>query len=399
MIFQPNEMQAIAIDKFCYWYNHPKSRMREWFEISGPAGSGKTSVVFSIIQNLGLPMDHVAFVAFVGKAALALRLSGVNGRTVHSLIYRLEMKPKRDSNGNQIIKSGELQYEKVFVKVEELDPKIELIVVDEGGMIAKDMGMDLLSYRIPLLVLGDKHQLPPVFGASIFLNNPDVTLTEIMRQHKDSSIIYLSQLAMHGIDIPYGSYNNGECRVIRKCDLTDEDLTNSDLVICGTNKMRDTINWYMRKNIYKIDHNSLTIGDKLVCRKNYWDVMLNDDISLVNGMVGYVTGVNRNTHNPKSLIEIDFRPDFSKEEQFYKLPVNHRYTFADYETRQGMFTRSKEDDYIFEFGYCLTCHLSQGSQYDNVLIYVENLGSNSLYQRQWLYTAITRAKKGLTLVF
>ena len=52
---------------------------------------------------------------------------------------------------------------------------------------------------------------------------------------------------------------------------------------------------------------------------------------------------------------------------------------------------------LFEFGYCITCHLAQGSQYDTVLVYVEN-GGNSLYFRQWLYTAITRAKKRLILV-
>ena len=52
---------------------------------------------------------------------------------------------------------------------------------------------------------------------------------------------------------------------------------------------------------------------------------------------------------------------------------------------------------LMEFGSCITCHLAQGSQYDTVLVYVENV-SDSLYFRQWLYTAITRARKKLILV-
>ena len=83
-----NKMQGVASTKFQYWFKHPESRTRPWFEISGPAGSGKTTVVRHIIENLGISYDDVMFMAYVGKAALALRLSGVNGRTIHSVIYQ-----------------------------------------------------------------------------------------------------------------------------------------------------------------------------------------------------------------------------------------------------------------------------------------------------------------------
>ena len=128
-------------------------------------------------------------------------------------------------------RGGKPIYKKIFVKVDQLPENIKLIVVDEGGMIPETMGNDILSFGLPVLVLGDKHQLPPVMGRPIFLTKPDAFLTEIMRQQKDSPIIYLSQLAMYGIEIPYGTY--GECRVIRKHELTDEDLASSEMIICG----------------------------------------------------------------------------------------------------------------------------------------------------------------------
>lgn len=396
-MFVPNPGQAKASEDFQYWYKHPESRVRPWFEISGPAGSGKTTVVRHAMEGLGISFDDVVFIAYVGKAALALRLSGVNGRTVHSVIYKVELVHATDTEGNKLYRGGSPIYKKVFVKVDMLPTNIKLIVVDEGGMIPTPMGYDILSFGVPVLVLGDKNQLPPVMGNPIFLTKPDAFLTEIMRQNKDSPIIYLSQLATHGIDIPFRDYGQN-CRVIHRWELTDEDLVNSDMIICGTNTMRDTINRYTRKHIYDIDSNTITIGDKLICRKNCWDIMLEGtDIALTNGMVGYVTSVDRNTRKRSAMMNIDFRPEFTTNE-FSELSINSRYPFLDYSERKGINTMY-DDNIVFEFGYCITCHLAQGSQADNVLIYDDMLGNTmSDYYKKWLYTAVTRAKKGLTIV-
>lgn len=401
MEFSLNKMQGVASSEFQYWYKHPESRYRPWFEISGAAGTGKTTVVKHIIKELGLQDSEVIFMAFVGKAALALRLSGVNGRTIHSVIYRLIKRYKKDSETGQLIYfNGQPILETAFEKVNDLPSNTKLLVVDEGGMVETKMGQDILSFQIPTLVLGDLHQLPPVFGQSLFLQKPDVILNEIMRQHKDSSIIYLAQLAMHGIAIPYGSYNNGECRVIRREKLTDDDLRECDLVICSTNNQRDKINWYMRKNIFGIDSNSIEIGDKLICRQNCWDILLPDDstdvdIALVNGMIGYVTGVDKNTGKSANRLSIDFRPEFSNI-SFIDLPVNPTYVLSPYTQRKGVNPRYSPD-VTFEFGYCSTCHLAQGSQYNKVLVYLDIAPGTSDYTKKWLYTAITRAKTGLII--
>ena len=396
-----NDGQAKSVEQFAYWYRHPESRYRPWFELSGPAGSGKTTVVFSAMEEIGINIEDVLFVAFVGKAALQLRLSGVPGRTIHSVMYVLKKYIKR-VDGKVVYKDGIPEYVEVFEKVERLPPNIKLIVLDEGGMVSENHGRDLISFDIPLFVLGDTRQLPPVFGKGMFLNNPDAYLPEIMRQKKDSPIIYLSQLATHGIDIPYGTYGmNKECIVIRRSELTDEHLRKVDLIICATNTTRDVINWYVRKNIYNINSSNIEIGDKLICRKNYWDITLGgqyDDIALVNGMIGYVTGINKESkNNRRSNMEIDFRPEFSNNETFHDLPINRKYILSSYEDRQAMFSRY-DDNKIFELGYCSTCHLAQGSQYDWVLVYNEVFSSSSDYHKRWLYTAITRAKKGLIIV-
>lgn len=398
--FKLNEMQQVASEKFQEWYKHPEKRKRPWFEISGAAGTGKTTVVKHIISELGININDVVFMAFVGKAALALRLSGVNGKTIHSVIYKIVHKYKTDYNGNIIYRGGKAIIDIEFELRESLPENIKLLVVDEGGMISSGMGQDILSFGIPTLVLGDTHQLPPVFGNGLFLLQPDVVLNEIMRQSKDSSIIYLSQLAMHGISIPFGSYNHGESNVIKQSDLTDDMLRQFDLIICNTNKTRDLINWYIRKNIYGFTTNHIEIGDKLICRQNCWDTLLGDaslgiNIALVNGLIGTVTGVDKLVEGRTFKFNINFQPEFSSV-SFKDLNISPTYALKDYNTRRMLNPRFTPD-IMFELGYCTTCHLAQGSQYSNVLVYVDGLGEDSDYKRKWLYTAITRAQKNLTI--
>lgn len=391
-----NHMQSVAVEKYVDWYRHPTKRVRPWFEISGPAGSGKTTLVKYIMKELGISDDAVAFMAYVGKATLALRLSGVNARTIHSSIYDLVTKYVRDDDGFVITEKGHPKVTQTFEKKIALPSNWEQLVIDEGGMVGDKIGTDLLSYGIPALFLGDLRQLPPVMSKRMFLEHPDVELNEIMRQEKDSPIIYLSQLATHGIPIPYGTYGDNECRVIRHHEMTDEDVASADIVICGTNNMRDTINQYIRKNIQKIDTPYIVPGDKLICRQNKWDMMLDDDIAMVNGLIGYVDNIYRETRS-SAMMEIDFRPEFCKDEKFKRTPINHKYPFLPYTERKMSNPKYFGEKVIMEFGNCITCHLAQGSQYDTVLVYVENV-SDSLYFRQWLYTAITRARKKLILV-
>lgn len=401
-----NKKQYEAKEGFLYWYFHPGSRARPWYEVSGPAGSGKTTVVRSITSELGLSDgDEILYVAFIGKAALALRLSGVPGRTIHSVVYHPIKVPAIDKETKEpILINGNPKMVFRFIKNETLGDKVKLIVLDEGGMVEQTMGMDLLSFGIPLLVLGDLNQLPPVFGTSIFLQKPDIILDTVMRQAAGSPILYLADLARMGYQIQYGEYgDNHEVQVVRKKyflsshEFAQAMLKDQDMVICGTNYMRDNLNTYIRRYLYGRSDPMVEMGDKLICRHNYWTTLLpkNPDIALTNGMVGYVDYVNKRPARKNGKIEIDFQPEFTSD-VFRGLPVDRQYVFDPYEKRKNVVSFG-DDHYVFELGYCITCHLAQGSQGDNVLVFVESY-EDSDYFRKWLYTAITRAKKKLTIV-
>lgn len=392
-----NKRQQLAVEMYYDFYKYPHKRKRPWFELDGPAGTGKTTVIREAMDYIGIDQDLVSYMAYVGKATLALRLSGVRAKTIHSTIYNISQTFLKDEFGDYVYENGKRKIVRDFVLKEQIDGNPLQLVLDEGGMVGDKIGNDIMSYGIPLWVLGDLAQLPPVMAKRIFLKEPDITLNEIMRQEKDSPIIYLSQRAKNGMRINYGVYGNRECEVITKRELTDQHLKEADIVICETNRMRDVINSYIRKNIQGIHENYLVPGDKVICRQNKWDISLNDDISLVNGLIGYVDNTYKESRTSGCKMDIDFRPEFYKNEYFSHVAIDHNYPFYPYDKRMTI-NPMMQKNLLFEFGNCITCHLSQGSQYDTVLVYVEHGGSNSLYFKQWLYTAITRAKKRLILV-
>jgi exodeoxyribonuclease-5 len=192
-----NSQQSVAVDKACGWYNDFRKNhfnVRPYFEISGPAGSGKTTIVRTITERLGFYPEQVMYMALVGKATLALVRNGVPAKTIHSSIYEYKAVPRVDESKGPITDArGKPIFDMGFVLKEILSNDVRLLVVDEGAMVSTTIAQDLLSFGIPIIVLGDLNQLPPVFGKSFFLSRPDVILTEIMRQALDNPIIALSQ--------------------------------------------------------------------------------------------------------------------------------------------------------------------------------------------------------------
>lgn len=380
------QKQALKVTK--EWWN---TQNKQVWEISGAAGTGKTTIVYHLIDEIGLKKENVLFMAYVGKATLALARKGNYAQTIHSTIYDVTEVPKTDEFGQEIIKNNRVLTRFGFVKKESLPPNIQLLVVDEAAMVSKEIAADILSFNIPVIALGDRNQLDPVFGEPYFLRYPDVVLTEPMRQSLDSPIIYLSQLAMKGKYIKKQKYGDN-CYVIDKSMITDDMLIKSDVVICGRNRTRDIINRHVRENIMKINKEYPISGEKLICRQNNWSKKIDDNIFLINGMVGYVENVYLETYNGRS-IAIDFRPDFIDNEYFSRLVVDYKYLVGSYEYKLS----SQRSFYNkFEYAYAISVHLSQGSEWNTVLVIDENYGTAD-FRKKSLYTAITRAKKKLII--
>jgi exodeoxyribonuclease-5 len=186
------------------------------FRLFGYAGTGKTTLARHIADDTD---GEVKFAAFTGKAASVMRGKGCRGAsTIHSLIYRA-----RESG--EEIPSFDLWDEAPASKA-------ELIIIDECSMVDAELGRDLLSFGVPVLVLGDPAQLPPIQGGGFFTEaEPDAMLTEVHRQAQDDPIVRLSMDVRAGEYIEPGRY--GETNVLRKADLDPQRVLEADQVLVG----------------------------------------------------------------------------------------------------------------------------------------------------------------------
>ncbi len=387
------------------------------FVLCGYAGTGKTFLIDYAVKKLGLVAgESAAFVTPTGKAASVLLRGGTPAGTVHSLIYTREEDIEVDENG-EVISERFLR----FVKKEKIDAKIKLIVVDETSMVADDVLKDLLSFGVKCLFCGDPAQLPPVGGTNSLLSMPCALLTQIVRQEENNPIVRLAAQARAGEYIDFGDYGKGVA-VVSRYDLSAEErkslFLKADQIIVGTNRTRANINREMREYLGISPNALLPIdGEKIICTLNDWSKTLDEEgnFHLVNGIIGKCYQVQE---EGDGLGFLDFQADFLTQKT-YRIPFDsgiftvgryvHGYGDKAYTMQDGSLVHEenyqalrkgkvrREDSVCrFEFAYAVTCHKAQGSEYDFVIV----LDESGRFEngKEWLYTAITRAKKKLLIV-
>ena len=173
-MFELTNGQKELISEITYWYKHDVS---EDFVYSGPAGTGKTSVLPYIINELGLEPDEVLYVAFTGKASSVLMQKGFDASTIHSAFFDLKEVPLR-RDGRLVMKNGRAVTTLKFVEKEFISNRIKLIVIDEWSMVSEEFMKVIYKFGIPVIASGDKYQLRPVFGSCPFSERIKYNLTE-----------------------------------------------------------------------------------------------------------------------------------------------------------------------------------------------------------------------------
>jgi len=348
------------------------------FRLFGYAGTGKTTLARHLAENVD---GEVLFAAFTGKAAMVLRSKGASkAGTIHSLIYRPrgeEMVEDEDTGKSSMAPLFSLNRQSPAAGA-------SLIVIDECSMVDEELGRDLLSFGTPVLVLGDPGQLPPVSGGGFFTEQePDILLESIHRQARDNPIIALAQSVREGGEISRGQYGNS--RVIARSDVVQQDVLAADQVLVGTNKTRRRYNQRLR-DLKDFQGPLPASGDKLVELRN------DPAKGLLNGSLWQVASAP-NTPKPfmNLLIHSD---DEGMERSSAKIKVL-KAVFENPEEEIPWQMKRRYDD--FDYGYALTVHKSQGSQWENVYLFDESWAFRE-HSRRWLYTAITRAADRITIV-
>ena len=386
--------QNRALQSVAHWL---ESSDQQVFRLFGYAGTGKTTLAKHFAEGV---RGSVYFAAFTGKAAYVLQQKGCDASTIHSLIYiprsksllRLSQLREKLKNTDQdhpkyslikkLIKAEEENAAKPFFQLNLESPlaNASLLIVDEVSMVNREMAEDLMSFGCKILVLGDPAQLPPVYGGGYFIDaEPDFMLEEIHRQARDNPIIDLAtRLRQHELPA-YGTY--GESTVIKRTDMNSELVTSSDQLLVGRNKTRHNFNARVRQILgHDVEHP--IAKDRVVCLRN------DHEVSLLNGALYLVDdcllGEDGDT------IDMSITPEEGGPQIAVEAHLCHFHG-----KKPGMWERRSAQE--FDYGYALTCHKAQGSQWDSVVVYNERLGSRS-DQWKWLYTAVTRAAERVHLI-
>ena len=354
------EEQQFAVDSIKKWLEDPLGRVE--FKLGGYAGTGKTTVVKFLLKILR-PTHSIVVCAFTGKAVNVLGKKQVYAQTMHSLMYNVE------SQLDGTIK---------FFRKPILEACPDLIIVDEASMISTDLYRDLLSFNRRYLFVGDPGQLEPIGDNPNLMATPDLVLSKIHRQAELSPIITFANNVRQGEKFGLTKVDG---LWIKAKEITSPEFLSNDQVICAKNATRKLFNDKIR--IYKkLPPTEITVGEKLICLRN------NLNYNVYNGMILFVDKIVAITFNAwicNCHDEVD--------RKLFNLPIWMDPFVSPLQDKQP---KIPKNTVWCDFGYAITCHKSQGSEWDNVLVWNEWVHPKVWDMKRWQYTAITRASKNLT---
>lgn len=401
MQFSPQ--QDAALRQVAAWLRTARKGGPQFFTVAGWAGTGKTELARHFAADVE---GEVYFGAFTGKAAYVLNQRGCpNATTLHKLTYvpkdrgrkHLEALEERLAQGQGRLSPHELAKLQAEIRAERenlarpfftlnLESPLKgaaLLVLDEYSMVDNQLGTDVMSFGCPVLALGDPFQLPPVYGKPYFYRRPDVMLTEIHRQAKGNPIIWMATEVREGRWLPTGVY--GESEVSTYAELGKEGMReavlDADQLLVGRNDTRTSFNARVRqmrgaKTQWPED------GDRLVCLRN------DHEVGLLNGQIWTTRGDARHA-DTTGLGALDLRLVSDEGNEVEVLA--HKGPFVGEDIPLHVRRQAQE----FTYGYALTVHKAQGSQFPKVLLYDEWRKDD---HPRWLYTGLTRAQNKVHVV-
>lgn len=398
-VYTPDEDQKECIEGLTVWFTNRIQFRRgpQLKKVAGVAGSGKSATVGYLTKLWSelFPDIRIGFCTLTGKAAqvlnASLRASGVPAscQTIHSLIYR----PRVDEETGVVLG---------WTRRDDLD--LDLVIIDEASMVGEEVYKDIASYGTTILAMGDHKQLPPVGEPPFLMANPDYRFEKVHRLARGNPIIELATMARNGVDLstmidfiqsaddPRVSCSKGWDSVEKALGMIED----GGMLLVHSNRTRVSINHQARKLFYGRKHNAPPIvGELVICLRN----QRTPEGVIANGQRGTIEEVESlDDHRYK--MRINFGDGYSAVLPVSKHQFGEEKTFPSFGDVPGEHRSWSSVGALFDFGYALTVHKSQGSQDENVVILLTN--SLRVMEREdrvrWVYTGFTRSAKNLHII-
>lgn len=365
--------------------------------LTGSAGTGKTTLIIELVTLLrGTGLNDIAVVTFTGKASDVLlnkfrtaRVTPTHVGTIHSLFYR------PDGQNDE----GEITFRRKSTLEVAKEALWDVIIVDELSMVDGKMLNDLMAFDIPLVFAGDNNQLSPVSSQTAkLLRSPTFQLTEVHRQAADNPIIKVATSIRHGEQIPMGVMDDDFIRVLNNPTKTVPLVTafidkyfveknGTGAILCADNATRHRFNTRVRTSLGHATSRYPVKGEIIVSLRNV------KDSGLKNG----------------TLCEVNETCKATTKQPYATLSITNLHSGMVREVRAHLksfkgsvdwrLAESNPNLHFFDYGYALTVHKAQGSEWDAILLMNRRMSQQSPEEyKRWLYTAVTRASKKLIMV-
>jgi len=370
-----SEDQVRAVHEAQAWY---ASRDIRPFYISGPAGSGKTTVAGHVLSVLGTTTQALAP---TNRAAQVLRNRGVSGaRTIHSVLFQPTQWCWTDNHKvDSRCPESKHQHGVRFFKREDPPPGVKCFTIDEASMVGERVGNDIKLFGIKTIVIGDPYQLSPVMDKAAYSVSelPGMAL-EI--SHRFDSLSDIGKLAN---TIRLSSGLKDWWKILPYVGFGD--VEKYDLVLAWRNDTR----WQIITTMRSIQGKSLEVpevGDRLISVANTYEV------GVLNGYELTVAGpVTPSTHYGAWNIPTEEAG----------VVTAWKAGFRDFEGEQWSAQQARKKGSgicALTWSECITVHKAQGGEWDNVLVVDDfemmdkPLSKEEGAVNTWAYTAVTRAK-------
>lgn len=391
MVDLSQDQRAAVAEVDAWFHNRPDQRT---LTLGGYAGTGKTTVIRDLLERLSVPTKVCAF---TGKAVYVLRTKGVEAQTLHNLMYRpsdactscdawsdtcasnntvarqLRGKDPTAEQSQRYPVCPALSMTTRFAPTPSLG-NLELIIVDEASMLSRRLADDLESYGKKILYVGDHGQLEPIGEDAQLMVDPEIRLERIHRQAKESGVLRLAHSFREGLQPEYAGRLVDDDVSLRRG--VPDDVATYDVVLCGFNKTRVAVNRKIRK-LRGYDNPLPEPSERVICLRN------DTELGIFNGMQATVLEVSTKRGELQMKIVDDLGTEFGP------FPIDAHQFGAEKTSRDG-----DRDIALFDFGYCMTTHKSQGSEWNRVCVLEQIMPLWSA--DRWRYTAVTRAAKHVT---
>ncbi|OFX88591.1 MAG: ATP-dependent endonuclease [Bacteroidetes bacterium GWF2_33_16] len=425
---------------------------RKIFLVKGYAGTGKTTVISALVKTTEELNYKSLLLAPTGRAAKVLSsYSQKSAYTIHKKIYR--QKSSKDGFGTFILNIN------LFSNT--------LFIVDEASMISNhsnDLSIfgsgqllnDLLTFvyndkNCKLILVGDTAQLPPVgielspaldagYLSSYNYKVTEVVLTEVLRQSKESGVLFNATLVRNIINtkpvdfpkIQTDSFTDieslaGNDLIEKISDSYDKYGLENTIIITRSNKRANQYNKGIRTKILWREE-EIAVGDFImIVKNNYFWIIENEDIDFIaNGDIAEIVKIKKYTERYgfrfadvvlrfidynnveigcKIILDtLEINTAALSSEDNKKLFYNILEDYPDIKSKKPKYSKVKNNPYFnalqVKFAYAVTCHKAQGGQWKSVFVdhgyFADQMIDVELLR--WLYTAITRTTDKLYLV-